>query len=67
MLKVYKSLFSVNYTAEELEKFNISIVIIDNKEAYTKEDRQGGYASGSISVITLSTLLDYVLVKAQGG
>lgn len=64
MLEVYKSLFSVNYTAEELEKFNISTVITDNKEAYAKEDRRGGHAWGSISTITLSTLLDYVLVKA---
>ena len=38
MLEVCKSLFSVNYTVEELEKFNISIVITNNKEASTKED-----------------------------
>lgn len=61
MLEVYKSLFSVSYTADKLEKFKVNLIIVEEDKTYIA-------AKTEISVLAiLSTLPNYVLVEAEEG
>ena len=59
MLEVCKSLFSVSYTINKLEKFKVNLIIAEEDKTYIA-------ARTEISALAiLSTLSNYVLVKAE--
>jgi hypothetical protein len=67
MPEVRKSLFSSNYTTEELEKFELNSISVSDCENNASKDSPNRCSRGSISALSLNTLPDYVLVESEGG
>jgi hypothetical protein len=59
MPEVRKSLFNSNYTTKELEKFELNSISVLDCENNANKDLLDLYSRGSISALSLNTLLDY--------
>jgi hypothetical protein len=63
MPKVRKSLFYSNYTNNKLTIFNVFLIEVTDLISYKNNNNKP--VRVIISTLTLSILLDYVLVKAE--